>query len=473
MSFYNDCKRTGYMFFKHTLTHSIFIINKKFVCLCRKPFKTFMEFLIILLLLLLNGIFAMYELALVSASKARLETMIGKGNKRAKGVLQQLEEPEKFLSTIQIGITLIGIVSGAYGGATLSDEVEPLFRLIPGIEPYAHTLAVATVVVIITYLSLIIGELVPKSIALSDPEKWATRLSPFMIAVKNVSYPFVYLLSASTKLVNRLIGLGENEERQMTQEELKMILHQSSEQGVIDKEETEMLRDVFRFSDKRANDLMTYRRDIVVMHPNDTREDVLRIISEQHFSKYLLVESGKDEVIGVVSVKDIIIMLGSNQPFNLRSIARPPLFIPESLYAKKVLELFKKNKNKFGVVVDEYGNTEGIITLHDLTESIFGDILEENETEEEEIVRRQDGSLLVEASMNIDDFMDAMGILNYDDLREEDFTTLSGLAMFLIGRVPKAGDLFTYKNLEFEVVDMDRGRVDKLLVVKHEEDEDK
>ena len=385
-----------------------------------------MEFLIILLLLLLNGIFAMYELALVSASKARLETMIGKGNKRAKGVLQQLEEPEKFLSTIQIGITLIGIVSGAYGGATLSDEVEPLFRLIPGIEPYAHTLAVATVVVIITYLSLIIGELVPKSIALSDPEKWATRLSPFMIAVKNVSYPFVYLLSASTKLVNRLIGLGENEERQMTQEELKMILHQSSEQGVIDKEETEMLRDVFRFSDKRANDLMTYRRDIVVMHPNDTREDVLRIISEQHFSKY-----------------------------------------------KKVLELFKKNKNKFGVVVDEYGNTEGIITLHDLTESIFGDILEENETEEEEIVRRQDGSLLVEASMNIDDFMDAMGILNYDDLREEDFTTLSGLAMFLIGRVPKAGDLFTYKNLEFEVVDMDRGRVDKLLVVKHEEDEDK
>jgi putative hemolysin len=461
------------MLFKHTLTHSIFVISEKFVSLCRKPFKTFMEFLIILLLLLLNGIFAMYELALVSASKARLETMIGKGNKRAKGVLQQLEEPEKFLSTIQIGITLIGIVSGAYGGATLSDEVEPLFRLIPGIEPYAHTLAVATVVVIITYLSLIIGELVPKSIALSDPEKWATRLSPFMIAVKNVSYPFVYLLSASTKLVNRLIGLGENEERQMTQEELKMILHQSSEQGVIDKEETEMLRDVFRFSDKRANDLMTYRRDIVVMHPNDTREDVLRIISEQHFSKYLLVESGKDEVIGVVSVKDIIIMLGSNQPFNLRSIARPPLFIPESLYAKKVLELFKKNKNKFGVVVDEYGNTEGIITLHDLTESIFGDILEENETEEEEIVRRQDGSLLVEASMNIDDFMEAMGILNYDDLREEDFTTLSGLAMFLIGRVPKAGDLFTYKNLEFEVVDMDRGRVDKLLVVKHEEDEDK
>ena len=428
-----------------------------------------MEFIIILLLLILNGIFAMYEIALVSSSKARLETLVGKGNKRAKGVLKQLEEPEKFLSTIQIGITLIGIVSGAYGGATIADDVEPLFALIPGVAAYAKTLAMITVVAIITYLSLIIGELVPKSIALNNPERWATMLSPFMIVLTKISYPFVCLLSASTKLMNKLIGLNSGEERQMTQDELKMILHQSSEQGVIDKDETEMLRDVFRFSDKRANDLVTYRRDIVVLHP--TPEEVLRIIHEEHFSKYLLVERGKDETIGVVSVKDIILMMGGEQPFNLRSIARPALFIPESLYAKKVLELFKKNKNKFGVVVDEYGNTEGIITLHDLTESIFGDILEENETEEEEIVVRQDGSMLVEASMNLDDFMEAMGIMNYDDLKEEDFTTLSGLAMFLIGRVPKAGDLFNYKNLDFEVVDMDRGRVDKLLVIKKEEDE--
>ena len=429
-----------------------------------------MEFLIILFLLILNGIFAMYEIALVSSSKARLETLVAKGNKSARGVLKQLEEPEKFLSTIQIGITLIGIVSGAYGGVAIADDLVPFFSLIPGAEAYARNLAMITTVAIITYLSLIIGELVPKSIALSNPERYATLFSPVMILLTKVSYPFVWLLSVSTRLLNKLIGL-KSEERPMTQEEIKMILHQSSEQGVIDKEETEMIRDVFRFSDKRANDLMTYRRDIVVLHPTDTPEEVLRIIHEEHFSKYLLVERGKDEIIGVVSVKDIILMMGGEQPFNLRSIARPALFIPESLYAKKVLELFKKNKNKFGVVVDEYGNTEGIITLHDLTESIFGDILEENETEEEEIVVRQDGSMLVEASMNLDDFMEAMGIMNYDDLKEEDFTTLSGLAMFLIGRVPKAGDLFSYKNLDFEVVDMDRGRVDKLLVIKKEEDE--
>lgn len=432
-----------------------------------------MEFLIILLLLILNGIFAMYEMALVSSSKTRLETFVNKGNKRAKRVLKQLDEPEEFLSTIQIGITLISIISGAYGGANIADDLVPLFAMIPGLETYANNLAMITTVVIITYLSLIIGELVPKSIALNNPERYAILFSPIMMVLSKASYPFVRLLSASTKLANKLIGLGNNEERQMTQDELKMILHQSSEQGIIDKDETEMLRDVFRFSDKRANDLMTCRRDIIALHPNDTREKVLQTIQEQHFSKYLLVEKGKDDILGVVSVKDIIIMMGNtNHIFDLRSIARPALFIPESLYAKKVLEIFKKHKNKFGVVVDEYGNTEGIITLHDLTESIFGDILEENETEEEDIIVRQDGSMLVEASMNLDDFMETMGIVDYEELKEEDFTTLSGLSMFLVGRIPKAGDLFTYKNLHFEVVDMDKGRVDKLLVTKDKEEDD-
>ncbi|GAE83081.1 hemolysins and related proteins containing CBS domains [Bacteroides reticulotermitis JCM 10512] len=413
----------------------------------------------------------MYEIALVSSSKARLETAAGKGNKSARNVLRQLEEPEKFLSTIQIGITLIGIISGAFGGVAIADEVTPLFAMIPGAEMYARNLAMITTVALITYLSLIIGELVPKSIALSNPERYATLFCPFIMMLTKISYPFVWLLSVSTRLLNRLIGL-KSEERSMTQEEIKMILHQSSEQGVINKGETEMLRDVFRFSDKRANELMTYRRDLIILHPENTKEEVLQTIENEHFSKYLLVDEHKDEVVGVVSVKDIILMVGSDKEFNLREIARPPLFIPESLYANKVLELFKKNKNKFGIVVNEYGGIEGILTLHDLTESIFGDILEEDEMEEEEIVRRKDGSMLVEASMNIGDFMEEMGIFSYDDLDSEDFTTLSGLTMFLIGRVPKAGDIFTYKNLQFEVVDMDRGRVDKLLVTKQDDDEE-
>lgn len=427
-----------------------------------------MEFAIILLLLVLNGIFAMYEIALVSSSKARLETLVSKGNKSAKGVLKQLEEPEKFLSTIQIGITLIGIISGAFGGVAIADDVQPLFAQLPNVsESLAKDLAMITVVAIITYLSLIIGELVPKSIALSNPEKYATILSPFMIVLTKISYPFVFLLSISTKLMNKLIGVDGNESRSMTQEELKMILRQSSVQGVIDKEETDMLNDVFRFSDKRANDLMTHRTEVTPLYVNYSEIEVLNVIEQKHFSKYLLLNKSMDDIAGVVSVKDIILMIGKDDtPFDLRSIAQPPLFIPESLYAKKVLELFKKNKNKFGVVVNEYGGTEGIITLHDLTESIFGDILEEGETEEEEIVRRQDGSFLVEGSMNIDDFMEEMGILFYDDLKQEDFTTLGGMAMFFIGGIPKAGEIFEYQNLRFEIMDMDNGRVDKLLVIR-------
>ncbi len=426
-----------------------------------------MEFIIILILLLLNGVFAMYEIALVSSSKARLETLAGRGSKSARGVLRQLEEPEKFLSTIQIGITLIGIVSGAFGGVAIADDITPLFAKIPAVAPYAGKLAMIVTVALITYLSLIVGELVPKSIALSNPERYAVALSPAMSLLTTLSYPFVWLLSISTQLLNKLIGL-KNEERIMTQDELKMILHQSSEQGVIDKEETEMLRDVFRFSDKRVNELMTHRKDLIVLHADDTQETVLHVIEEENFSNYLLVDNDKDEVLGVVSVKDVIGLLGSGKPFQLDQIARQALFIPESLYARKALEIFKRTKNKFAVVVNEYGGTEGILTLHDLAESVFGDILEENEIEEEEIVTRQDGSMLVEASMNIGDFMDEMGILNYEDIDSEDFTTLGGLAMFLIGRIPKTGDTFSYQHIDFEVVDMDGGRVDKLLVTKRE-----
>lgn len=423
-----------------------------------------MEFAIILLLLVLNGFFSMYEIALVSSSKARLETLASKGNISARNLLKQLEEPEKFLSTIQIGITLIGIISGAFGGVAVAHNIVPLFEKIPGAEAYAQDLALIVTVAIITYLSLVIGELVPKSIGLSNPEKIAITLCPFMRIVTKITFPFVYLLSLSTRLFNKILGI-EGRERIITQEELKVILHQSSEQGIIDKDETNMLRDVFRFSDKRANELMTHRTDAVFLHTNYTQKEVLDIIEQKHFSKYLLTDETQDEVIGVVSVKNIISMIGSDSAFDLKSIAQPPLFIPESLYAKKVLELFKKNKNKFGVVVNEYGGIEGIITLHDLTESIFGDIQEENEVEEEPIVKRKDGSLLVDASMNIGDFMEEMGIMFYDDLESENFNTLGGLAMFYIGRIPKAGDIFNYQNLQFEVVDMDNGRVDKLLVV--------
>lgn len=432
-----------------------------------------MEFFILIILLLCNGIFALYEIALVSSSRSRLETMVEKGNKAAKVVLKQLEDPEKYLSTIQIGITLIGIISGAFGGATIADDVAKLFRHISWLQAYAHETAMVLTVAVITFLSIVIGELVPKSIGLTNPEKNACALCRFIQFLSKLAKPFVFLLSASTKGINKLMGISNTQKPSITEDELKMILHQSSEAGVLDQDESEMIKDVFRFSDKRANELMTSRPDIIVLHVNDSKETVLETVRESNFSKYLLVDRNKDSIVGVVSIKDIFLMQAEDEKdFDLKRIAQPALYIPESLPANKVLSLFKQNKKKFGVVVNEYGYTEGILTLHDLSESIFGDILEENEATEEEITVRKDGSLLVDASMNLDDFMDEMGISNYDDLKEEDFNTLSGLAMLLIGRIPQTGDSFSYKNLHFEIVDMDGERVDKLLVHKEGTDEE-
>ena len=339
-----------------------------------------MEFLILILLILMNGLFAMYEIALVSSSRSRLENMQAKGNKAAKLVIKQLEDTEKYLSTIQIGITLIGIISGAFGGVTIANQVAKLFDHISWLQPYADELAMVLTVAFITYLSIVIGELVPKSIGLANPEKYACSFCRFIQFLSKIAKPFVFILSASTKGINKLLGISTSQKQSITEEELKLILHQSSEAGVLDQDESEMLKDVFRFSDKRANELMTSRPDIVVLHIADSKEMVFKTIKESNFSKYLLVDQNKDSIIGVVSVKDIFLMQSKcDADFDLRSIAQPALYIPETLPANKVLELFKQNKKKFGVVVNEYGYTEGIITLHDLSESIFGDILEEND----------------------------------------------------------------------------------------------
>lgn len=420
--------------------------------------------LIIVVLQILNGIFSMYELAIVSASKPRIEILASEGNSRAKAVLKELKDPNEVLSVIQIGITLISIISGAFGGVAIADNVQIYIQQIQSLAPYAHNIAMVLTVSLITYFSLIVGELMPKLIALSNPEHYAMMYSPFMRVVTYISYPLVWFLSFSTHVCSKLLKL-KNEERPMSQEEIRHMLTESSKMGVIDKEETDMLRDVFRFSDKKAIELMTHRTDLQILHPDDTRKDILETLKRGNVSKYLLINEEKDKVLGVVSVKDLILEITGEKPIDLPSIARPVLYIPENQSSKKVLESFKKHKTNFGVVVNEYGDVEGIVTFRDLAESIFGDIINV-EDEEPDIVHRNDGTMLVEGDMNVGDFMDEMGIFNYDDIKSEDFTTLNGLAMFLIGRMPKTGDIFTYRNLHFEVVDTDAGVVDKLLVTK-------
>lgn len=426
-----------------------------------------MELLIIIFLLLCNGLFSMYEMALVSSREVRLETAQKNGSKAATKVLKQLEEPEKILSAIQIGITLVGIISGAYGGMALSKYIEPIFLQFDVLRPYADEISVTLIVALITYLSLIIGELVPKSIALSNPERYAMLFASAMNLFTKLLYPFVLFLSFSTQLLNRLFGINTHQKATMTHEELRLLLHRSSEEGVIDKDESEMLKDVFKFSNKRASELMTHRKEVVCVDLKASREDVLALIQTAHFSKYPLIDGSFEYILGVVSVKDLLPLFASEHfSFDLRAVADEPIYIPDCIHAKKVLELFKEKKKKFGFVVNEYGDMEGIITLHDLVESVMGNIPEENEYEEPDIVTRSDGSLLVEGSLSVSDFMEEMKIFNYDDIKDKDFSTLGGLAMYEIGRVPTSGDTFTCHNLLFEVVDMDNGRVDKLLVRK-------
>ena len=425
-----------------------------------------MEVLIIALLLLLNGLFAMYEIALISARKSSLEDEAKSGRRGARAALALLEEPEKVLSAIQVGITLIGIVSGAFAGLALAEDLAPLFKNIGWLAPYAQTLSVVLVVGLMTYLSLIIGELVPKTIALNHAESIAIFLSPVMKLFGSVTYPVVWVLSVSTKLVLKLIGVQSRRETPVTEEELRMILKKGSEHGVIEKEESDMINEVIRFGDKRASALMTPRVDVLWLDIHQKPEEILTEALNASFPRLPVCEDEVDQVKGVVNVKDVLAYYIRHQSLNLSEIMFEPLYIPEQAQALKVLEMFRKTKKHFGIVINEYGSMEGIITLHDLTENIMGDLPAVGDLNEPEFFQRADGSYLMDGSMKVEDAEDLLKVYSLFEEEDErpDVNTLGGLAMYQLNRVPKIGDQFPAGGYLFEIVDMDGNRVDKLLV---------
>lgn len=427
-----------------------------------------MEILVIALLLLINGIFAMYEIALVSARRSSLEDEAKSGRMGARTALALLAEPEKVLSAIQVGITLIGIVSGAYGGLALAEDVAPWLRNISALAPYAQTLAVVIVVGLIAYLSLIIGELVPKTIALNHAEAIAIVLSPAMKLFSSLTYPVVWILSFSTRLVLKLFGIENRRETPVTEEELRMVIQKGSEHGIIEKEESDMINEVIRFGDKRANALMTPRVDVMWLDIHQPDEEILAEALKSTFPRLLVCEDEIDNVKGVVSVRDVLAYYIKHGTLRLGDIMFEPLYIAEQAPALKVLETFRKTKKHFGIVINEYGSMEGIITLHDLTENIMGDLPALGDLDEPEAFRREDGSYLMDGSMKVEDVED---LLKVDSLFEEederpDINTLGGLAMYQLNRIPKIGDTFSAGGYLFEIVDMDVNRVDKLLVKK-------
>lgn len=421
-----------------------------------------MEVVIILLLTLLNGFFALSELSLVSSKRTKLEHKAQQGSRGARTALKLLENPSHFLSAVQVGITLIGIVSGAYGGTTLALRILPLFQGVQSIAVYAEEIAFTITVTLITYLSIVIGELLPKSIALSNPERIAVGVAPVVSVFTRMTYPAVMFLTFSTRLFLKLFLIKENPEQSISEEELKLMIKLANQQGVLENKETELHQNLFRFSDRRATQIMTHRNDLIWLNVNMSPEDVHNIIRENGYSKYLVCDEDIDSVVGVISLGDYVEQ-NEKEDFKLQELIKQPVLIPENLTALQILDAFRREKSYFGVVVDEYGSTQGVITLHDLVESILGYLPEQEDDDEPEWMRRDDGSLLVDGAMLLDEFIE---IVDLEELAElpEDYTTVAGFVIDKLKKIPVTGDHVIVENYRFEIIDMDDRRVDKILI---------
>ena len=421
---------------------------------------------VIFALLLLNGLFAMYEIALVSSSKVRLEMLESDGNKSASIVLKQLANPEKTLSAIQIGITLIGIVSGAYGGVAIAKDIVFLFASIPLIGNYAYEISMFLTISAITYLSLVLGELVPKSLAMSNPEKYALFFAPIIRLLTIVCFPIVWVLSVSTRLFNSLIGISSSDERPLSEEELKAELHRSSSMGIIGTHEFSMLNEVFGLSNKRISDLMTPRSQMAVLRDNYDKRKIVDIIKNNNFSKYFLFSGGSDSIVGVVSAKDVLFLLENGDTADLRSIAKKAYFLPENTRAKMAVEFFNENKTSIVAVIDEHGTIEGMLTIYDLAESVFGDIIDGENVEKESkgIAKEKDGSFIVDASLGIDSFKQ---IINREaKLPSGDYTSVGGMVITHLGRIPEEGETIILGKFKLTVLLVRHGKVIRLRLEK-------
>ena len=420
--------------------------------------------LIIILLILANGFFSMTEFALVSAKKARLQKKAAGGDAGAATALDLAREPTQFLSTIQIGITVIGIVSGAFGGATLAGPLAEVFAEIPLFAPYSGPLAGVIVVVGITYLTLVIGELVPKRVAMTNAERIASFVSRPIRVLSLAAAPLVQVLSASTEAVLTVLGVRKPTGPEVTEEDVRVLIGQATAAGVFQEAEQDMVESVFRLGDRRVSVLMTTRPDIVAVDVEDPPEENWRKIVESKHSYFPVYREHLDNLLGIVSVRGLWARMIAGEPPDLEEAIEPALFVPESVLALTVLEKFKTSGARIALVTDEYGSIQGLVTVHDLMESIVGDIPSVDYPSENPAVHREDGSWLLDGLLPVDEFHDLLGVGTLPGEGRGYYQTLGGFVMMYLERTPKAGDWFSWNDLRFEVLDMDGHRVDKVLV---------
>jgi putative hemolysin len=420
--------------------------------------------LVVVLLILLNGVFALSEIAVVSARKTRLRQWAEEGDAKARAALELADNPNQFLATIQIGITLVGILAGAFGGVTIAEELAIVLGGITWLAPYSHPLSVALVVLVITYLSLIVGELVPKRLALNDPERLAMAIAAPMQILSRVAYPAVHLLGLSTEFLLRALGIRPSTEPPVTEEEIRALIEQGTQAGMIEEAEQEMVERVFRLGDRRVSAVMTPRTEIVWLDHEASAEEIRRTITESVHSRFLVADGSLDNVLGVVHAKDLLAHMLASQALNLEATLEQPLYVPESMRALEVLELFKQSGTHIALVIDEYGGIQGLVTPNNILEAIVGDLPEAGEQVEPLAVQRPDGSWLLDGMLPVDEFKD---LFDLDELPGEVqgiYQTLAGFVIMQLGRIPAASDSFVWEQLKIEVVDMDGNRVDKVLV---------
>ena len=416
------------------------------------------EIIFIAALILLNGVLAMSEAAMVASRKARLQQQANEGDKASRTALQLLEDPNVFLSTVQIGITLVGVLAGAVGGATLSEVLGAVLARVPVIEPYSETIALGIVVVTITAFSLWLGELVPKRLALHSPERIARAVAGPMLFVSRAFSPLVKLLSVATNLVLKLMGVKPSLDPPITEEELQVLIDQGTQAGVFEEAEHDMVEGVFSLGDQRVYSLMTPRTDVVWLDISDTTEEIREKVAGCEFSRFPVRQGTLDVMLGIVKARDLLVPSLRGEEIKLKDLLKPAFFIPETMFASRALEIFKEKGTEILLVIDEFGGLQGLMTINDILEEIVGQV----EIDEPQATQRQDGSWLLDGMLEVDEFKEIFSLPGLP--HEDEYETLSGFVMMSLGRVPQTADHFEWHGLRFEVIDMDSRRVDKVLV---------
>lgn len=421
------------------------------------------DLLLVLILVLLNGVFAMSEIAIVSSRRVRLVQLAEAGGSGARQALKLASEPTRFLSSVQVGITSIGILNGAIGEAAVASRLRVSFEQVPLLAPYAETLALGIMVVGLTYVSLILGELVPKRLALTHPERIASIIARPMDMLARIGRPLVYVLSVSTDTILRLLGVRHVKQPAVTVEEIRVLLEQGAEEGVVERTEHEMVTNVLNLDDRHVGAVLTPRSDVVFLDVRDSIEVNREKLRQDPHSVLPICDGGLDQVLGFVRSTKVLEQMLEGRALELSTLAEPALFVPESMTLMKLLEQFKRTHLPIALVVDEFGGVEGLVSLTDVTLSIVGDLPPEP-GEEPLIVRRDDGSWLLDGSLDLETVRRTLetDTLLADDDRQH-YHTLGGLAMLALGRVPRVGDVFERGDRRFEVVDMDGNRVDRVL----------